>query len=53
MEDKRDYEDIRHDPPLEEECDVRMGKYKHFQVIEPYVDTRDVDNYDLYDEWGW
>ena len=53
MEDKRDYEGRKHDPLWEEEYDTGRGKYRHFQVIEPYVDTHDGDNYDLYDEWGW
>ncbi|MBO6249228.1 MAG: hypothetical protein J6N54_10490 [Bacteroidales bacterium] len=53
MEDKRYYQGEKHDPRLEEGYDVRRGKYRHFQFIEPYVGTRDGDNYDLYDEWGW
>ena len=53
MKDKRYYQDEKHDLRREEEYYAGRGKYKHFQVIEPYVETRDGDNYDLYDELGW
>ena len=49
MDEERTYEE---DESVYEYEDTPM-KYRFIQVIDPFIETHDDDNYDLDDEWNW